>query len=78
VEAGYGFAMSTAENNDDNKLSPEERQKVAEFLRGQNEATLRDASLASPAIKYVPPDVFEASMKKVFNENRELLARLAK
>ena len=66
--------MSASENNDKKKLSPEEIQKVRSYLEGQ----FKDATVAAPQVNYISADAFAAAKKKVFDENRELLARLAK
>jgi hypothetical protein len=60
------------------KLPPEERRKLVEYFRQDDEMALHDAPAAVSEVKYIPKDVFEASRKRVFEEHRDLLARLAK
>lgn len=70
--------MSAAENDDLKNLSPEERRRVQDRLRKVEPVAMRDAPVAAPEVKYIPRDKFEAAKKRIFTENRELLARLAK
>jgi hypothetical protein len=58
------------------KLPPEERRMVQRFL--QEPEALNDAPATAAPVKYIAPEVFEESRKRVFEENRDLLARLAK
>ena len=60
------------------KLTREERREVEAFLRQDESSALREDASSPPEIKYVPRDKFEAAKKRVFEENRDLLARLAK
>ena len=70
------------------KLAPEERRTVICFLKELMEGinkdaetmanALNDARITAPSVKYIPKEKFEAAKKRVFTENRELLARLAK
>ncbi len=70
------------------KLSPEDHRTIRSFMDDLMESVGEDAertahvlndALVSPApVKYIPRDVFETAKKRVFEENRELLARLAK
>jgi hypothetical protein len=70
--------MSAAENDDQKKLSPEESRSIQDCLGKVEPVAMRDAPAAAPEVQYIPRDKFEAAKKRVFAENRELLARLAK
>lgn len=70
------------------KLSPEDRRMIRSFVddlmksvgeSAETTAHVLNDTLVSPSpVKYIPRDVFEAAKKRIFEENRELLARLAK
>lgn len=59
------------------KLTPEDRQKVQAYLTGDSSTVSGEAGV-SPQLKTIPSGTFETAKKRVFDENRELLARLAK
>lgn len=59
------------------KLTPEDRRKVRAYLTGESSTVSNEAEVP-PQLKTIPSDTFETAKKRVFDENRELLARLAK
>ena len=59
------------------KLPPEERREVEAYMQSSEPMALRDSPKVAPEVKLIPRDKFEAAKKRVFEENRELLARLA-